>query len=77
MKIIPLYKYERPEGGITVSPVKPEDTQYTEEVRLVADKGKALTKDGTELTICVDTDTSEGWYEVDNPKAEKEQAKTM
>ena len=64
MEIIKLYKYIRPEGGVTVSPIKP-DGKYTEMVRLVADEGKLLTKDGENLTSCVDTDTSEGWYEVD------------
>lgn len=69
MEIIKLYKYIRPEGGVTVSPVMPEG-EYTEMVRLVADEGKLLTKDGENLTSCVDTDTSEGWYEVDAPKEE-------
>lgn len=71
MKTIPLYKYERPEGGLTMSPVKPENTPFTEEVRLVADEGKALTKDGANLTPCVDVETAEGWYEVDNPETDK------
>lgn len=75
MQIIPLYKYERPEGGVTISPVKPENTPFTGEVRLVADEGKALTKDGVLLTSCVDVETAEGWYEVDNPE-EKEKAVT-
>lgn len=75
MKIIPLYKYERPEGGVTVSPMKPENTQFTEEVRLVADEGKLLTKDGINLTPCVDVETAEGWYEVDNTETDKTQIK--
>ena len=36
-------------------------------VRLVADEGKMLTQDGENFTSCVDTDTAEGWYEVDEP----------
>jgi hypothetical protein len=71
MQIIKLYKYERADGGVTVSPVKP-DCEYTEMVRLVADEGKALTKDGENFTSCVDTDSAEGWYEVDEPREEKE-----
>lgn len=71
MRIIPLYVYERPEGGVTVSPVKPENTQFTEEVRLVADEGKVLTKDGISFTSCIDVETAEGWYEVDAPEPEK------
>ena len=67
MEIIKLYKYIRPEGGVTVSPVMPEG-DYTEMVRLVADEGKLLTKDGENLTSCDDTETSEGWYEVEEPK---------
>ena len=67
MEIIKLYKYNRPEGGVTVSPVMPEG-EYTEMVRLVADEGKLLTKGGENLTSCVDTDNAEGWYEVDEPK---------
>lgn len=67
MEIIKLYKYNRPEGGVTVSPVMPEG-EYTEMVRLVADESKLLTKDGENLTSCVDTETSEGWYEVEEPK---------
>ena len=67
MEKIKLYKFIRPEGGVTVSPVKPEG-DYTEMVRLVADEGKLLTKDGENLTSCVDTENSEGWYEVEEPK---------
>jgi hypothetical protein len=59
-----LYKYKRENGGTTVSPIKP-DCEYAEMVRLIADEGKALTKDGEKLTPCVDTDTADGWYEVD------------
>lgn len=35
-------------------------------------RGKALTKDGENLTTCTDTDTAEGWYEVDAPEEEAE-----
>ncbi len=66
MRIVPLYRFKRPNGGITVSPIKP-DCEYTEKVRLIADEGKALTKDGENLTPCVDTDTAEGWTEIDDP----------
>ena len=73
MEIIKLYKFIRPEGGVTVSPVMPEG-KYTEMVRLVADEHKLLTKDGENLTSCIDTETSEDWYEVDaleNEEAEQ------
>jgi hypothetical protein len=65
MQIITLYKYTRADGGITVSPKKPEfEVECTEMYRLVADEGKALTKDGVETTICTDVESTEGWYEV-------------
>ena len=67
MKIIPLYRYEREDGGITVSPIKPE-CEYTEKVRLVADDGKILTYHGEIYGEVVDTDSADGWGEVDNPE---------
>lgn len=67
MQIIKLYKYIRENGGVTVSPIKP-DCEYTENVRLVADDGKVLTNDGENFTSCIDTDTANGWYEVDAPE---------
>lgn len=66
MQIITLYKTVRENGGVTVSPIKPEEgTEYTEAVRLIADEGKAVTKDGISLYSCIDTETAEGWYAVD------------
>lgn len=70
MQVITLYKFQRADGGVTISPAKP-NCEYTEAVRLIADEGKALTKDGENLTTCVDTDTAEGWYEVDAPEEEQ------
>ena len=66
MQIVKLYEYIREDGGTTVSPIKP-DCEYTEANRLIADEGKLLTKNGVDLTPCVDTDNTEGWYEVDEP----------
>lgn len=66
MQTITLYRYTRPDGGISVSPIKP-NVEYTEMVRLVADEGKALT-DGTNTTICIDVSSAEGWTEIDAPK---------
>lgn len=63
MQIINLYRYERPNGGVTVSPVEPS-CEYTEMVRLVADEGKELFN-GEQRTTCIDTETAEGWVEVD------------
>jgi hypothetical protein len=65
MQIINLYKYHRADGGITVSPRKPE-CEYTEMYRLVADEGKALTN-GDIITPCVDVESIDGWAEIDEP----------
>ena len=64
MQTIKLYRYIRPDGGVTVSTIKPEGA-YTQMVRLMADDGKSITRDGMNLTSCVDTDTADGWREVD------------
>ena len=66
MQTITLYRYTRPDGGVTVSPIKP-DVEYTEMVRLIADEGKILT-DGTNTTTCTDVSSAEGWTEIDAPK---------
>lgn len=63
MQIIPLYKYERDNGGITVSPMKP-DGAYTEMFRIVADEGMVLTN-GDISTSCTDVDSLDGWKEVE------------
>lgn len=62
MKKIPVYRYARSDGGMTISTVKP-DTEYTELTRLVADEGRTLT-DGVTETVCVDTDAPDAWEEV-------------
>ena len=71
MKIITLYKYTREDGGITVSPNKPE-CEYAELVRIVADEGKRITKDDTAFYTVIDQETSDEWYEVDEPQSEQE-----
>lgn len=67
MKTISLYRYTRPDGGVTVSPVKP-DTEYTELFRLVAEDGMALSN-GTDTAGCVDTDDPAAWSEVESTDA--------
>ena len=62
MQTIPLYRYTRPDGGVTVSTVKPA-VEYTELSRLVADDGFMLT-DGETFTACTDTDNPSAWSEV-------------
>lgn len=67
MRIIPLYKYMRPNGGITVSPTRP-DTPFEPMYRLVADAGMTLT-DGKTIINCVDVASTEDWREVEAPAA--------
>lgn len=66
MQVIPLYRYQRSEGGITVSPKKPENTDFFEAVRIIADEGKILVKEGQEPCYCLDVETIEGWHEIDD-----------
>ena len=70
MQTIPLYRYTRPDGGVTVSTVKP-DTDYTGLSRLVADEGYALT-DGVNFTSCIDTDNPSRWSEIPDPETPDE-----
>ena len=63
MQIKTLYRFKREDGGITVSPDKP-DSDYTELFRIIADEGMAITKDGENLCSAIDTDSTEGYYEV-------------
>jgi hypothetical protein len=62
MQTIKLYRFTRPDGGVTVSPVKPE-TDCTELFRLVADDGMVLT-DGVNYSACTDTENPGAWSEV-------------
>ncbi len=64
MQTIPLYRYTREDGGVTVSTAKP-DTEFTEQTRLVADEGYILT-DGTNYTACTDTADPSRWTEVED-----------
>lgn len=65
MQIKTLYRYEREKGKTTVSTEKPESAEYTTLVRLIANEGKALTKDNKTFHSCIDVGNQEGWYEVD------------
>lgn len=64
MQKITLYRYIRPDGGVTISTEKP-DVDYTELYRLFADEGMILT-DGSTNTFCIDTDNPNAWSEVKN-----------
>lgn len=61
MQIIPIYRYTRLDGGVSVSPIKP-NCDYVTMVRLIASENKVLVKNGY-ITKCIDTDTSDGWTE--------------
>jgi hypothetical protein len=74
MKTINLYRYIRPDGGVTVSTVKP-DSEYTEMTRLVADKGYILT-DGVKRVHCTDTDNPSVWSEVEYIENEEGMSET-
>lgn len=74
MNNITLYKYNRPDGGINISPIKP-DTEHTTLHRLIADEGKILT-DGETLTSVIDTYTPEVWTEIDAPEPEETEDQT-
>lgn len=69
MTDVTLYRYEREDGGINVSPIKPEGTEYTVLHRLIADEGMELVK-GDIRTPCIDTDDISGWAE--EPAIEEE-----
>ena len=64
MQKITLYRYYRPDGGVTVSTAKP-DTDYTELYRLVADEGMTLTN-GETCAISIDTDSPSSWTEIED-----------
>ena len=70
MTIETLYKIKRDDGGTTITTTKPtDDIEFTDtDIRLKADEDKLLTKDGVNLYAVYDTDSSDGWYEVDRPK---------
>lgn len=70
MQTIILYRYNRPDGGVTDSPVKP-DCAYTVRYRLIADDGMTLTN-GTDTAACVDVDSQDGWTEIAEPGEQSE-----
>lgn len=65
MTIKELYCYEREEGKVTVSTEKP-NCEHIIKYRLIADDERQLTRDGENFAICIDVESSEGWYEIDN-----------
>lgn len=71
MQTIALYRYLRPNGGVTVSTIKP-DTDYELRYRLIADEGMALTKDGV-ITTCVDVVSADGWTEIKHEEGQPDE----
>ena len=65
MTIRTMYRYEREPGKVTVSTEKPENKEYTETYRVIADDGKLVTKDGENFFICTDVDDCTEYYEVE------------
>ena len=63
MKTITLYRYVRRDGGTTVSPIMPTDSDYSVLYRLIADEGMILIN-GDSDTCCVDTEYPEDWTEI-------------
>lgn len=72
MQIITLYRYQRPEGGVTVSPVRPDGIDYTIKFRLIADDGMALVC-GDTVTTCADVDNPADWREIEAPEEDIEE----
>ena len=62
MTVREVYRFVRRDGGVTVSPRKPEG-EYTLLSRLIADEGWLIT-DGTDFYECIDVDSPEGYREV-------------
>lgn len=73
MQIIAVYRYEREDGKITISLIKPDGKEYTEKYRLVADEGKVLTNNGEIVGEVCGTDSTDGWGETDSPEESTEE----
>lgn len=70
-----LYCVVREDGGTTITPTKPSKDAVPDRIRIIAAKGKAITKDGVNLFSCIDVKIEMGvedamapWYEVDAPE---------
>ncbi len=74
MTVKTLYRYIRPDGGVTVSLDKP-DGAYTERCRLIADEGMILSHPDHENTSCIDVDSADGWTEI--PDSEYNETEDM
>ena len=70
MQIINLYRVIRPDGGVTVTPNKPDSYEKVM-YRIVADEGKELVN-GDVRTSCTDVESTDGWVEVEAQSEESE-----
>ena len=70
MQIINLYRVIRPDGGVTVTPNKPDSYEKVM-YRIVADEGKELVN-GNMRTSCADVESTDGWAEVEAQSEESE-----
>ena len=63
-----LYKYQRPDGGYTVSPFKPDCT-YQVRWRLIAEEGMAITNGETTVTVIdvIHRSDCEAWVDCELP----------
>lgn len=69
MKIIQLYRIIESTGATTISPREPESGEYyLDRFRVIADENKVLRRNGAIYGPMTDTDTNEGWEEIDQPK---------
>ena len=69
MQVKKLYLYNSPGIGTIVTLNEP-DAYYSELVRIIADEGKVVTRNGTDLFTVVDADSATGFYEIDAPEEE-------
>ena len=60
-----LYRIKRLDGGIDVTPNKPDHDDYTETYRVIAEEGMILT-DGVDTFGCIDTDEPEKYSEIED-----------
>ena len=70
MQIKPLYKYDRADGGITITPIQP-DVAYTKLYRLIAEDGGEITN-GKITTTCIDVESHDGWHDVEGEISDTE-----
>ena len=62
MDVKTIHRYTRPDGGITVSPDRPE-CEYQTLYRIVASDGLGVRKGDGDLLSSIDTEDANGWVE--------------